>query len=167
MTVERNKSIDKKLKTLEDKLSKCETERDDYLSGIKKLKADSHNEKQYQAKSLEIEKRSIKEKYVSDILPIFDSISAALTIKSNDSKLIKGLELIRDQYLQSLSKFGVEILIPLGEKFNPHLHEAVGKKETNKREEDDVILEVIRPGAKIDDKVIKAPIVQIGEYIKK
>jgi len=81
-----------------------------------------------------------------------------------DENWRKGVEYIHAQLINVLANHGVSIISPLGEKFDPQRDEAVENVPTRDKKEDDKILEVVSVGYKLQDKIIRAPKVKVGEY---
>ena len=66
--------------------------------------------------------------------------------------------------MQVMCQRGLEESNPLGEKFNPKLHESIGSLPAEKKEDDHKILEVIQKGYIMHGKIIRPARVKIGEY---
>lgn len=149
------------VKAIQKKLYECEKLCKEYLDGWKRTKADVENEKKQNNKRIESESMLIKRNFSKELLPVFDSIQLALSQGSEDKTLIFGVEKIKSQYMKLFLYFGVEILEPLGEKFDPHQHEAVGGKEVEE-EKDNTVVKVIRVGAKIQSTIVRPAMVYVG-----
>ena len=145
-------------------LRTCETERDAYLEGWKRAKADALNEKKRQQQLLSTERSAALARYAELMLPVLDSVRAARGQSSDAAGLASGVEMIHTQYLQSLSAVGAVVLDPLGEIFDPHQHEAIGERKTKKKDEHGRVLEVVRVGLKAGDRLVRAATVYIGKY---
>ena len=80
----------------------------------------------------------------------------------------KGVEGINAQLNRIVSSYGVEVIDPAGEDFNPHLHEAIGTEPVDSKEMQDKIVSVIQLGYQIKDgertEVIRPARVTTGEY---
>ena len=167
-----NKAIDAKgdakntLKNLENALKLCEKERDEYLDGWKRSKADAVNEKKRQQKLLAHEQLAALGRYALAILPVLDSARAARA-HSLETSTESGIEQIHAQCVQSFTALGIEIVDPLGMPFDPHKHQAVSEKTVHNKKEHDTVIEVIRVGAGVDTSVIRAALVCVGKYEEK
>lgn len=132
-----------------------------YLELAQRIQADFEN---YKRRNAEIEKQSFNNgvfAFVSKLLPVMDSFKQAKeTIK--DENALKGLELIHNQIIKALSSFGIYKIECLGQKFDPHLHNAV-LTDCDETKEDEVILEELQEGYKTDDKVIRHSVVKINK----
>lgn len=154
------------IKDIQKKLEECEKQCKEYIDGWKRTKADAENEKKQQQKWMEMERISTKRQFIEAFLPVFDSIQSALSQSSEDATLVSGVEQLKTQCIQSFMQFGVEMIDPIGEKFDPHKHEAVAEKEVEDKKKENIIVEVVRLGAKAQDVIIRPAMVYVGHYKK-
>ena len=99
---------------------------------------------------------------IKEILPIGDSLDMALNSLENvPEEYKKGIELIGNQFRQSLEKLNVETFGEKGEPFNPNLHNAVMKIEDDTLDEN-VIAQVFQKGYKTGDRIIRHAMVQVA-----
>ena len=97
---------------------------------------------------------------VAKLLPVLDSIEAALASENADAeKLRSGVELIAKQFAKSLSDAGVEEVGT--ETFDPKLHDAVMHVEDESLPENSVA-QVFRKGYKLGDTVIRPATVKVA-----
>ncbi len=75
----------------------------------------------------------------------------------------KGFELIYKQLLDNLAKLGVERIEPLGQRFDPHAHQAMDRTETNAAE-DGTILQVYQPGYVFHGRVLRPAMVRVAVH---
>lgn len=135
----------------DDKLSLCERERDEYLNGWKRAKADLVNaRKEWEGKMKNLGEY-VKADVVSSLLPILDALE--------ETREIEGWEEMQKLALDIFTKIGVKEIESIGKEFNPEIHESAGEAEG----EENIIMEVIRKGYKIDDTVIRPARVIIGK----
>jgi len=147
------------------KQNKIEKERDEYLAGWQRSKADFINYKKD-----EVERMTELLKYshlalVSEVLPILDNFEKAKNqLKKTKSykEIIDGFLMIKTQLEDFLKQQEVEEIQCLGEKFDPQLHEVVGEAEV-KAKESGTIVEIIEKGYKIKDKVIRPSKVKVSK----
>lgn len=162
-----NTSLDLNLKKLREKLKKCLAEKDEYLAGWQRAKADFIN-----ARKEEEERRAELIKFfgvaiIKDILPVLDSFDVAFK-DENWQKLDKtwqdGIKLLYNQLLDILKKHNVEQIDSEGKKFNPEEHESVGEIDIDDKKKDGAVIEEIRRGYKIYDKILRPAQVKIGKF---
>ncbi len=90
---------------------------------------------------------------VESLLPIFDDLSRAIDAGVKDpATLLPGLSSVRENFLKTVSGFGVEQVSGKGAIFDPMVHEALGVQSGD---EDDKILEVFQTGFVLKGKLIR------------
>ena len=103
------------------------------------------------------------------LLPVVDNLGRALdaerSMEANESKEFKhflhGVELIGKQLNELLESFGVQPIAAVGEKFDPHIHEAVVTEPSDEYEPDTVIEELAR-GYRIGDRLLRPAMVKVA-----
>jgi molecular chaperone GrpE len=90
-------------------------------------------------------------------LDVLDNLDRALAAAADraDDPLVQGVALVRQQFLATLDGFGVTRIEPLGQMFDPALHEAVTMTQASAATPDGQIVGVIRPGYRIGDDVLR------------
>jgi molecular chaperone GrpE len=150
--------VREKVKNLQSKLKSAEEKAKEYLDSWQRDKADFLNMRKRDEEDKREYAKFATTGLISDVLPVLDSFELALIHGNKDVKPVYDL-------LQSiLRQHGLEVLDPMLEAFNPRFHEALGVVETEKKEEDNHILEVVQKGYIISGKVIRPAKVRIGEY---
>lgn len=146
-----------KVKKLKEKLKDAEAKAKEYLDGWQRAQAEFVNiRKRDEEAKIEFIK-FVSEKLVSELIPVFDSLSLA-----------QGhAEPIYKQLMQILKQNGLEEDNPMGEIFDPKKHEAIGTIKTDKEDEDHKILEVLQKGYILSGKIIRPAKVRIGELSSK
>ncbi len=158
-----------KIKKLREKLKKYQEERDEYLAGWQRAKADFINSRKDEEKRREEFLKFSNRLIISDTLTVLDSFDLAFAHceslkefqKEETEKLLKGFYLIKAQLNDILKKYGLSVIKSMGEKFNPELHEAVAEIESDK--ESGTIIEEIQKGYKLQGKVLRAAKVKIAK----
>jgi len=99
---------------------------------------------------------------VNQILPVMDNIERALKLeKASAEDMIKGVEMIANQFSASFEQLGVKEIGEKGEAFDPNLHNAVSHIDDDALGEN-VIAEVLRKGYIIGDRVVRHAMVQVA-----
>jgi len=148
----------------EDALKACMKEKEEYIELSKRLKADMVNFKNEVDRRMSEFKDFANEKFILEILPVLDSLELSLKYTPEnlkDDNWVKGMVSIKGQLEGILKSMGLEKIKAEGEKFDPNLHEAVSHEESDKGE--DVVIEEIQGGYKLNGKVIKAAKVKISK----
>lgn len=101
-------------------------------------------------------------KAVEQILPIADSITMALkNMEDAPEEFKKGVELVDSQLKASFEKLRIEAFCDVNDDFDPNLHNAVAKTESEDFEANKISA-VFQKGYKIGDKVIRHAMVQVA-----
>jgi molecular chaperone GrpE len=103
------------------------------------------------------------------ILPVVDNLGRALdaerSLETSESKefahFLHGVELIGKQLSEVLESFGVEPIASVGERFDPHVHEAVVTEPSEKHAPDTVIEELAR-GYRIGERLLRPAMVKVA-----
>lgn len=157
------------LKKIREKLKLCEKDKQEYLLGWQRMRADFVNAKR-QAETEKAAFVSFAEiDLINDLLPVLSSFDAATQNKENWQKAPyewrSGIESIHGLLLSTLKNRGLEIDDPkIGSNFDPSLHEAIEKVLVDEADKDNKILKVIERGFTLQGKVIKPPRVSVGEF---
>jgi molecular chaperone GrpE len=155
-------------KDLGDLLADVERERDEYLELARRTKADFENyRKRVAGEAAEAERRG-RAQLARELLPVLDNLDRAIAAtepldkQSSPSRLAEGVHLVREELVGVLRRSGVESYEPTGERFDPHLHEAMMTRPTAEGDAGKV-LEVIEKGYRLDGQVLRPARVVVGE----
>ena len=97
------------------------------------------------------------ENIIREFLPVIDGLEMALehAHNSNDSKsLIEGVEMVLNQFLKGLEKFGVTCFSSIGQSFDPNCHEAMMRIESDEHSANSIISE-FQKGYFLNDRLIR------------
>ena len=102
---------------------------------------------------------------VEALIPIIDGFEVALAAHREAAyeNYRKGFELIYKQFLDNLARLGVERVEPVGQHFDPHLHQAVDRTETGEAD-DGTILQVYQPGYVFHGRVLRPAMVRVAVH---
>jgi molecular chaperone GrpE len=100
---------------------------------------------------------------VKALLPIVDDFERALKASSvsGSDEFVKGVELIYKRLLETLIKQGLEPIHTQGQTFDPHLHEAVQRVESEDAADGTILAEYQR-GYKFKGKLLRPAMVQVA-----
>jgi molecular chaperone GrpE len=102
------------------------------------------------------------EGFAENLLPVLDSLSAALTDAGADSaKMKEGIELTLKQLVSALEKGRVLEINPVGEKFDPHRHQAIAM--VPHEQEANTVVTVLQKGYLIADRVLRPALVTVSQ----
>jgi len=155
-------------KKLREDLKTCRKEKEEYLTGWQRAKADYINLQ----KELDLARINIsilaKEKMAEKLLPALDSFDMALGNKEHLESLDKewrtGIVSIHSQLIKGLENSGIEKIDESGIAFDPNIHQSINAIETTEESKDHTVEKVLQIGYKIGDRVIRPAKVTIYEY---
>ncbi|MEK7123846.1 MAG: nucleotide exchange factor GrpE, partial [Patescibacteria group bacterium] len=143
-----------RVKKMKEEIEKCRKERDDYLGGWQRAKADLLNYKKIALDESEKIRETAAENLLKELLPVLDSLDSALAHAANlPEGTGKGIKNIKKQLANVLEKFGAKPFETLGKKFDPKFCEAVSEVESEGEEE--VVAEELQKGYAMNGKVIR------------
>jgi len=120
--------------------------------------AEFENVKRRSARDVENAHKFGAEKLISDLLPVLDSLEKAVELASETEgaeAMTEGIELSVKMFLEALAKNGLLEVDPLGEPFDPALHEALAAVP-NEDAEPNTVMEVIQKGYSLNDRLVRA-----------
>jgi molecular chaperone GrpE len=151
---------------LEKKLTKAEELANEYWNQQLRIQAELENVRRRAERDVSQAHKYALEKIVSDLLPVADSLDQALVseVGSNDlaRKIHEGIELTMSLFLKTLEKHGVKQINPLGETFNPELHQAIATRPSDDYEPNTVV-EVLQKGYTLNDRLIRPALVVVAQ----
>lgn len=158
------------VKKLREDLKKARSEKEEYLTGWQRAKADYVNLQKEMNQVRANTSVLTKEKMVENLLPSLDSFDMAMGNKENwekvDPNWRTGVEYIYQQIMTGLSDSGIEKIDKVEIKFDPSLHESIESVHTDEESKDHTIAKVIQAGFKIGERVIRPARVNVYEYQK-
>lgn len=157
---EATESFEGKIAKMREELSACRKEKQEYMDGWQRAKADYVNLLKRFEMEIKTAKVSGVVKAVDILLPAFD----ALERSKEHGELPNGFVAIAKQLESAFASLGLEELGKVGESFNPALHEALGQDAAKSQETDDTITVVLEKGWKIGDSVIRPAKVRVAHF---
>ena len=108
-----------------------------------------------------------KASVVESMLPILDNLdrSIAAAEDSPDRALLEGIKLVRTQFEEALTRYGLERIGGAGTPFDPSVHEAVGVVEVDDPQKDGAVVDEWQRGYRFAGRVVRAPKVRVGRLV--
>src|SRR4030042_5000221 len=149
------------IEDLKKKLEECLKQKDEYLAGWQRARADFLNYKKEEMERITALLAYAGEELILKIIPILDNfelIEKKLPEGLKKDENVKGILQLKNQILDFLKNQGVEEMKTAGEKFDPNLHEAIETKEGG---ESGVIIEEIQKGYIINGRLLRPAKVKV------
>jgi molecular chaperone GrpE len=139
-----------------DELVRVAAQRDEYLALAQRTQADFENYRKRVARESALAQERGVAKLVNELLPALDNLDRALAAAAADDPLLEGVRLVRSELSAALARVGVESFAPLGQKFDPALHEAMATtSHAGSGGEEGAIVEVYQPGYRLGEQIIR------------
>jgi molecular chaperone GrpE len=149
-----------KVKKLRAELEAARKEKQEYMDGWQRAKADYVNAlKRFESDTKTSEFRG-KVKAVETLLPAFDALERA----KEHGEVPQGFLAIAKQLEGAFAALGLEEVGKVGEKFDPAYHDALGQDAVKSTEADDTLTAVLEKGWKVGEVVIRPAKVRVGHF---
>lgn len=109
--------------------------------------------------------------FARDMLSVSDNMDRALDAVTDDQRaaadavttnLMQGVELVQRELLNTFERHGIRRITPLGERFDPNLHQAMFEVP-DEQQESGTIVQVVQPGFVIGERVLRPAMVGIAK----
>ncbi len=117
-----------------------------------RTRAEMENFRKRAEREVEKSRKFAVEGLLRDLVPVIDSLDQGL--EQSEHADAQGLSLTRKLLLDTLTRYGLEILDPVGQRFDPRWHEAMSMQPSEEHDPDTVIT-VLQRGYGLHDRVIR------------
>ncbi len=149
---------------LQTQLEEAQQSAKDNWDKVLRAQAEMENLKRRNAKDLENAHKFALDGFVKALLEVKDSLTMGLKTaneeKATIEHIIEGLEMTDKVFLSTMEKFGVEVINPTDEVFNPEFHEAVTMVPMPDKESNSV-LEVVQIGFTLNGRLVRPAMVVV------
>ena len=154
--------MEEEIKKLKELLERTESEKEQFLSGWQRAKADYLNyKKDEQARLADIAKYT-NEDLMREMVTVLDNFDLALRALERSGPVEKGVYMIRAQIEDMLKRRGLErVALKPGDAFDPAVAEAIVEGESE--QPPGTVAEEIEPGYRLYDKIIRPARVKISK----
>src|SRR3989338_334283 len=143
-------------------LQKCEAQKNEYLAGWQRAKADLINYKKEELQRLEEVAKYHGAEFMRELIAVLDAFDLGLAALEKQGSVEKGIYMIRAQIEDILKSHGLtKIPIRVGDPFDPAVAEAIAEAESG--EPPGTVLEEIEPGYRLHDKILRPSRVKISK----
>lgn len=148
-------------------LEDARTKADEHWNELLRARADMENLRRRQARDLENAHKHALDRFVAELLPVYDSMELGLNAANADGASLDGvrggLEMTMKMFLSSINKFGLEQVNPSdGEEFNPELHQAMAMQPVDGVEANKV-LTVAQKGFQFNGRLLRPAMVVVSQ----
>jgi molecular chaperone GrpE len=148
---------------VDERISRLEAEKDDLRTTLIHRQADFENFRKRVERERHEESRRATGVAIQHLLPVLDTFERALAAHDEPAyaEYRKGVELIYKQLWESLAKQGLERIDAQGKAFDPHVHQAIERVETDEYA-DGTVIDVLQPGYIFHGRVLRPATVRVA-----
>jgi molecular chaperone GrpE len=153
------------IEVIQGQLEECKKQKEEYLNGWKRERADFLNYKKEEIERIEGVIKYANEELILRFLPILDNVYLAekqLSEDLKDHKWVAGIMNIKTQIMEFLKSQGVEQIKTEGVKFDPNFQEAVEEVSVEGKESG-IVAEEVQKGYLLNGRVIRPAKVKISK----
>ena len=151
--------------SLEEMLKAAELKAEEHHDAWLRAKAEGENIRRRAQDDIAKAGKFAIEKFAGELLAVKDSLEAALANEKQDAETLKaGVELTLRQLTAAFEKSSIAEINPLGEKFDPHKHQAISQIEaSDPAVEANTVLSVLQKGYALHERVIRPALVVVAK----
>lgn len=156
-------SLDQAEEALIAQLKEAEEKAEENWELLLRTKAEMENLRKRTQKDLENAHKYGLEKFISELLPVVDSMQLGLAAEeATIESLREGMTLTMNMVSQMFEKFNIEVVDPINQKFDPEFHQAMSMQPSGDVEPNTVIA-VMQKGYKLNDRLIRPAMVMVSK----
>jgi molecular chaperone GrpE len=146
----------------EAELAAARTEVERLKEDFLRAKAETENIRRRAAEDVTKAHKFALEGFVSFLLPVRDSLEAALAVEAPaPESLREGVSITARQLAAAFEKASLAEIAPAGQRFDPHQHQAISQLESD--EAPGTVLVVVQKGYRLHDRVIRPALVVVAK----
>lgn len=128
--------------------------------------AEVENMRRRTAQDVEKAHKFALEKFANELLPVLDNLERAIEFADKENEHIKpvieGVEMTAKSFVDAVAKFGVEVVAPQGETFNPEFHQAMSIQPSADVAPNTVIA-VMQKGYLLNGRLLRPAMVMVSK----
>ena len=157
------------LEQLQKQLKQAEKKAEENWDKALRVQAEMENLKRRTQKDLENAHKYGLEKFAKELLSVIDSLELGIQASTSDNPevvaLKHGSELTIKQFESVFAKFNIEAIDPVGQTFNPELHQAM-TMQPSADVEPNTVLNVFQKGYILNGRLIRPAMVVVSQAVK-
>ncbi|MEW6590132.1 MAG: nucleotide exchange factor GrpE [Pseudomonadota bacterium] len=148
--------------SLEELLKAAELQAAEHHDAWLRAKAETENMRRRAAEEADKARKFAVESFAGELLAVKDSLEAALSAESPSVENLKdGVELTLKQLTAAFGKFNLVDVAPLGEKFDPHLHQAIQMVDSDQPA--NTVVTVLQKGYRLHERTLRPALVMVSK----
>lgn len=148
--------------SLEEMIRQAELKAEEHHDAWLRAKAETENVRRRAQEDIAKASKYAVERFAGELLAVKDSLEAALAAESPSVESMKsGTELTLKQLVAAFEKSSLTEINPVGEKFDPHFHQAISMLESEL--EANTVVTVLQKGYRLADRVLRPALVMVAK----
>ena len=148
--------------SLEELLRQAELKAEEHHDAYLRARAETDNIRKRAQLDVQNAHKFGVESFANALLPVKDSLEAALAAQNNTVETLRGgVELTLKQLATAFEKFSLAEINPIGQKFDPHRHQAMSMVEADA--EPNTVVQVLQQGYALYDRVVRPALVCVAK----
>ena len=148
--------------SMEEMLKQAELTAQEHHDAWLRAKADAENIRKRAQTDITNAHKYAVENFSSELLAVKDSLEAALNVENTTLENLKsGVDLTLKQLVSVFEKFSIADINPMGEKFDPHQHQAMSMVESDAAP--NTVVGVMQKGYKLNDRILRPALVMVAK----
>jgi molecular chaperone GrpE len=148
--------------SMEEMLKTAELKAQEHYDAWMYAKAEGENIRRRAHDDIDKARKFALEKFSSELLAVKDSLEAAAAVEAATIESFKdGIDLTLKQFASVFEKFNLAEVNPVGEKFDPHKHQAISMLESDA--EPNTVISVLQKGYLLHDRVLRPALVMVAK----
>lgn len=154
-----------RIQELEQALANAEAKIAEQKDSVLRAKADSDNARRRAEAEVDKARKFALEKFAGELLPVADNLERALQVIDHENETLKpmveGVEITLKSFVSTVEKFGVKIIDPQGETFNPEHHQAMSMQESADFAPN-TVMAVMQKGYLLNSRLLRPAMVMVS-----
>lgn len=148
--------------SLEESLKKAELLAQEHHDAWLRAKAEGDNIRKRAQSDVANAHKFAVEGFAGELLAVKDSLEAALNTEAPSIENLKsGVELTLKQLISAFEKYSLNEIAPMGEKFDPHKHQAISMVDSDA--DANTVVAVLQKGYQLNDRIIRPALVTVSK----
>lgn len=156
---------DKRIAELEDALADAQNKIAEQQDSVLRAKAEMENARRRAEGEVQKARKFALEKFAGDLLPVADNLERAIELADAENEalkpMIEGVDITLKSFISTIDKYGLKVINPQGELFNPELHQAMSIQE-NAELPDNSVMAVMQKGYEINGRLLRPAMVMVS-----
>ena len=148
--------------SMEESLKQAELKAQEHYDAWMYAKAEGENIRRRAQEDISRAQKFAVERFSSELLAVMDSLQAGLAVETENVESFKsGMELTLKQLSGAFEKFNIKEINPVGEKLDPHKHQAIGMLDSEQGP--NTVVSVMQKGYTLHDRVLRPALVMVAK----